>query len=76
MVLTGALSTMTRAEAKRSLEKLGARVLTSLSVQTDYVVAGKNAGTKLAKARQLGIEVLDELVLEALLGNDESGIGE
>ena len=76
VVLTGALSTMTRAEAKRSLEKLGARVLTSLSVQTDYVVAGKNAGTKLAKARQLGIEVLDELVLEALLGNDESGIGE
>ena len=75
VVLTGTLSTMTRDEAKKSLEKLGAKVLTSLSTQTDYVVAGRNAGTKLDKARQLGIDVLDEFALEALLGKGESGVG-
>jgi DNA ligase (NAD+) len=59
-VLTGTLSTVTRDEAKALLENLGATVAGSVSKNTDYVVAGEKAGSKLSKAEQLGIQILDE----------------
>jgi DNA ligase (NAD+) len=59
-VLTGTLSSLTREEAKAQLEQLGATVAGSVSKNTDYVVAGEKAGSKLAKAEELGVEILDE----------------
>lgn len=66
-VLTGTLSGMTRDEAKARLESLGAKVAGSVSKKTACVVAGEAAGTKLAKAEQLGVPVLDEAGLLDLL---------
>ncbi|MEZ0118477.1 UNVERIFIED_ORG: DNA ligase (NAD+) [Heyndrickxia coagulans] len=60
VVLTGKLVNMTRNEAKEKLEALGANVTGSVSKNTDLVIAGEDAGTKLTKAEQLGIEVWDE----------------
>jgi DNA ligase (NAD+) len=59
-VLTGTLSSMTREDATASLERLGAKVSGSVSRKTTYLVAGADAGSKLEKARQLGVETLDE----------------
>lgn len=67
-VLTGTLPTLSREQAKDMLEKAGAKVAGSVSAKTDYVVAGADAGSKLEKAEQLGIEVIDELTLLALVG--------
>ncbi|MBY6222264.1 NAD-dependent DNA ligase LigA [Marinobacter nauticus] len=66
-VLTGTLSGMTRDEAKEKLEQLGAKVAGSVSRKTACVVAGEAAGSKLAKAEQLGVPVLDEAGLADLL---------
>ena len=65
-VLTGALS-MPRARAKALLESLGARVTGSVSANTDYLLAGEAAGSKLTKAEKLGIEVLDESAFQDLM---------
>ena len=67
VVLTGKLEVFTRNEAKEKLEALGAKVAGSVSKKTDLVIAGEDAGSKLAKAEQLGIEVWDEEKLAAEL---------
>nr|ART35639.1 A107 [uncultured bacterium] len=67
-VLTGTLAGMTRDEAKSLIESRGHKVAGSVSKSTHYVVAGADAGSKLERARQLGIEILDEVGLKKLLG--------
>ncbi len=68
VVLTGTLPTLSRDQAKDLLEAAGAKVAGSVSKKTHYVVAGTDAGSKLARAEELGIPVLDEDGLRALLG--------
>jgi DNA ligase (NAD+) len=68
VVVTGTLSAMTREEAKARIEAAGGKVTGSVSKKTDYVVAGEEAGTKLDKAKELGVPVLDESAFLELLG--------
>ncbi len=72
-VLTGTLSGMTRDEAGQALRKLGAKVTGSVSGSTDYLVAGERAGSKLDKAREYGVTILDEQALVAFLQTQETG---
>jgi DNA ligase (NAD+) len=67
-VLTGTLPTWTREEAAQAIMAAGGKVSGSVSKKTSYVVAGEEAGSKLAKAQSLGVPVLDEPGLRALLG--------
>lgn len=68
-VLTGTLPNLTREDAKAKIEAAGGRVSGSVSKKTDYVVAGEEAGSKLDKARELGVKVLDEAGLVEILGS-------
>jgi DNA ligase (NAD+) len=72
VVLTGTLPTLSRDQAKDRLEAAGAKVAGSVSKKTHYVVAGADAGSKLDKAREFGVKVLDEAGLLALL--DGAGV--
>ena len=69
-VLTGTLESMSRDEVKTRLQALGAYVSGSVSKKTDYLISGEKAGSKLAKAIDLGIEVLDEESLLSIIGQD------
>ncbi len=59
-VLTGTLPTLTREEATAKIEALGGKVTGSVSKKTDFVLAGEDAGSKLTKALELGVKILDE----------------
>jgi DNA ligase (NAD+) len=72
-VLTGTFPTLSRDQAKDLLEAAGAKVAGSVSKKTDYVVAGAEAGSKLEKAQALGVAVLDEAAMQALLLNESAG---
>jgi DNA ligase (NAD+) len=67
-VLTGSLPTLEREEAKALIEAAGGKVAGSVSKKTSVVVAGDAAGSKLDKARELGVEIIDEAALRAMLG--------
>jgi DNA ligase (NAD+) len=69
-VLTGTFPTLSRDQAKDLLEAAGAKVAGSVSKKTSYVVAGTEAGSKLDKAQELGVPVLDELAMLALISCD------
>jgi DNA ligase (NAD+) len=73
-VLTGTLPTLSRDEATKMLRRAGGKVTGSVSKKTDYLIAGDSPGTKLAKAQELGTEIIDEDGLRALLS--EAGVGE
>ena len=66
-MLTGTLAKYSRDEAKKLIEDAGGRVSGSVSKKTDYVVAGSDAGSKLDKAKELKVAVIDEKEMEALL---------
>ena len=66
-VLTGTLANYSRDEAKKMIEDAGGKVTGSVSKKTDYVVAGTDAGSKLEKAKELGVKVIDEKGMEDLL---------
>jgi DNA ligase (NAD+) len=68
-VITGTLPTMSRDEAKDYIEARGGKVTGSVSSKTDYLVVGESAGSKLDKARQLGVKTLEEAELRALAEN-------
>src|SRR5205823_1027869 len=67
-VLTGTLSHFTRDEAKKMIEDAGGRVSGSVSKKTDFVVAGEDAGSKLDRARELGVKVIGERDMQGLVG--------
>ena len=72
-MLTGTLPTLARSAAKAMLEAAGAKVSGSVSKKTDLVVAGEDAGSKLDKAQELNVRVIDEAELLALVGAPAGG---
>src|SRR5262245_5316830 len=70
-VVTGTLESMTRDEAEKAIEERGGKVAGSVSTKTSYLVAGAEAGSKLAKAQQLGTTILDEAQFKAIIGRAE-----
>ena len=70
LVFTGTLPTLGRAEAKTMAQDVGAKVSGSVSKKTDYVIAGAEAGSKLEKAEQLGVTVIDEAEFLRMLKNE------
>ena len=68
IVLTGTLPNMTRDEARALIETRGGRVTSSVSKKTDFVLAGADPGSKLDKANQLGVDVIDEAAFKKMLG--------
>jgi DNA ligase (NAD+) len=66
-VLTGALEAFTRNEAAKMIEAAGGKVGAAVSRNTDYVVAGKSAGSKLQRAQELGVKIIDEAALKKML---------
>ena len=69
-VLTGTLTGYTRDEASALITERGGRVTSSVSKKTDYVIAGAEAGSKLEKARALGVDILDEEAFRAMLNEN------
>lgn len=69
-VLTGTLETLTRSEAKRAIEEAGGKVVGSVSRNTDYLVAGASPGSKLKRAQELGVDIIDEQTLMRLMMDD------
>jgi DNA ligase (NAD+) len=76
LVLTGTLPNLTRDEASALIVAAGGKVVSSVSRKTDYVVAGSEAGSKLSKAQELGVAVIDEARLHELTGSSSSGVVE
>jgi DNA ligase (NAD+) len=72
IVLTGSLEAMTREEAKEQIQGLGGKVAGSVSRKTGLVVFGENAGSKLEKARKLGVQTIDEKDFLAMIAGSES----
>ena len=70
-VLTGTLSTMSRSVAGAEIQKLGGKVVSSVSKKTDYVIVGENAGSKEQKARELGLNILDEQTFLEMISKEE-----
>src|SRR5262249_12426800 len=70
LVLTGTLPSLSREQATRLIRLAGGKVVNSVSKKTDYVIAGDSPGSKLAKAEELGTEVIDEDALEKLVASD------
>ena len=66
-VITGRLELMSRAEAQNQIKEMGGKVTSSVSKKTDYVVKGTDPGSKLDKAQQIGIHIIDEEQLRALI---------
>ena len=66
-MLTGTLPTMTRDEASAKIEALGGHVSGSVSKKTDFVLAGSEAGSKLDKAKELGVKIIDEAAFKKML---------
>ena len=75
VVVTGTLEGFTRQDAEEAVRAAGAKVAGSVSKKTDYVVVGENAGSKLAKAQELGVPILDEDGFRRLLSGEGAGDG-
>ena len=69
IVVTGTLRNYTRDSIKERIKELGGRASSSVSSKTDYLLAGENAGSKLAKAEQLGVSIITEADLEKMAGS-------
>ncbi|MDA3916479.1 MAG: NAD-dependent DNA ligase LigA [Deltaproteobacteria bacterium] len=69
IVLTGTLQSMTRSFAKKQLENFGAKITSALSSKTDFLITGENPGSKLEKAQNLGVDIMDETIFIELLEN-------